>query len=98
MGAVHIHVVRSIRTIIANDPELAPKFGETFREVPGPNGAVRKSAVFHMDRQAFALLVMSFTGARAQRWKSRYIAAFEQMADERERDARAEGFALLKRR
>lgn len=51
------------------------------------NGQTYKS--YDMDRDGFSLLAMGFTGARALKWKMAYIAAFNAMQAEIERQAKS---------
>lgn len=49
-----------------------------FNEVRAFNaGANREVRHFELNKRAFCLLVMRFTGAKALRWQIRYVAAFE---------------------
>lgn len=83
-GKRHDRVMRAIREICDNLPETyrVPNFGETFREVPGPNGAMRKEKCYSLTRDAFSLLAMGFTGKEALAWKVKYIEAFNAMEAE----------------
>lgn len=80
-GKRHERVLDAIRRIV---DEIEPVFREhnfvpTLVDVPGPNGAVRKSPAYSLTRDAFSLVVMGFTGKRALAWKVRYIEAFNAM-------------------
>lgn len=80
-GKRHDHVLERIRKLDCSPEFRAPNFRETFREVPGPNGAVRKETEFRITRDGFAFLCMGFTGAKAAQWKEKYINTFNRMAD-----------------
>ena len=54
-----------------------PIFAQTVHERENPSGgAPIPSRAFDMTRDGFTLLAMGFTGAKALKWKLRYIAAF----------------------
>ena len=83
-GKRHCDVLRLIEKIMR---DLEPGYRErnfalTFTEVPGPNGAVRKSPAYALTRDAFSLVAMGFTGKEALAWKVRYIEAFNAMEKE----------------
>lgn len=80
-GKLHNDILKSIRAIMAECPEYIREgnFSLTFRYVPGPNGARRRSPAYNLTRDAFSLVVMGFTGKEALRWKIRYIEAFNAM-------------------
>jgi Rha family phage regulatory protein len=83
----HDHVLRQIRELVASG--CAPNFGETSTTVAMPNGGTRDEPSYDMDRDGFALLVMSFTGKKALAFKVQYIGAFNAMeAELRDRPAR----------
>lgn len=75
----HDNVLRDIDSLIATAPECALKFEETSDKVAMPQGGIRTSRSFDMDRDGFALLAMGFTGAKALRFKLTYIEAFNRM-------------------
>lgn len=82
-GKRHDHVLRAIRDLLAQLPaERAPNFGETFVDVPGPNGATRSEPAYRITRDGFTLLAMGFTGARALEFKLAYLDAFNRMESE----------------
>ncbi|MEN8720084.1 MAG: Rha family transcriptional regulator [Oceanococcaceae bacterium] len=79
-GKDHAKVLRDIRSITESlPPEHQAKFGSTFIDVPGPNGAVRQSPAYRLTRDGFTLLAMGFTGKRALQFKLAYIDAFNRM-------------------
>ena len=80
----HTEVLRGIRTLCDNTPESfhGRNFASAFQNIPGPNGAVRKSPIFTMTRDGFTLLVMGYTGKEAMRFKLEYIEAFNAMEKE----------------
>ena len=75
-GKRHDHVLRDINNLIAQG---VPNFGET-HSINGQNGQSYRS--FDMDREAFSVLVMGFTGQKAIGWKIQYAAAFKAMEEE----------------
>jgi len=73
----HDDVLKAIRKLIAAEPDLGLRnFAET-PYVDGQNGQTYKS--FDMDQDGFSLLAMGFTGAKALKWKLKYIEAFKTM-------------------
>lgn len=80
----HTEVLRGIRTLCDNTPESfhGRNFASAFQNIPGPNGAVRKSPMYTMTRDGFTLLVMGYTGKEAMRFKLEYIEAFNAMEKE----------------
>jgi Rha family phage regulatory protein len=81
-GKQHSVVMRSIRTLIDNDKSCACNFALTSNGSEMPNGGTRKTPCYNMTRDGFSLLVMGFTGKRAQLWKTKYIEAFNKMERE----------------
>lgn len=77
----HDDVLKAIRNISGGLPEdfCARNFAETSVEVAQPNGGVRTLPAFDLTRDAFALVIMGFTGSKALAWKIRYIEAFNAM-------------------
>ena len=49
---------------------------------PLGNGAMRENKVYHLTRDAFSLIGMSFTGIKALEWKMSFIDAFNYMEKE----------------
>ena len=88
----HSDVVRSIDRLVsrlqAADYQCDAKmrsgiiFKEHFEDVPQPNGGTKKAKYFIMNKDAFTLLTMGFTGAKALEFKIKYINAFNKMEDE----------------
>ncbi len=79
-GKRHDLVLRDVRNILAQLPtDRALNFVETFTEVPGPNGAVRRSPAYRITRDGFTLLAMGFTGTKALGFKLAYIDAFNKL-------------------
>lgn len=80
----HDNVLKKIRAVIADCPSSyhIVNFNEMVREVPGGDGAMRQMPMFELTRDAFALIVMGFTGKKALQWKIRYIEAFNAMETE----------------
>ena len=57
-------------------------FEEHFEDIPQPNGGTKKGKYFIMNKDAFTLLTMGFTGKRALKFKVDYINAFNAMEAE----------------
>lgn len=83
-GKNHADVMRSIRTLIEQAPDLRLRnFAETVFSRENPSGgAPIFSPGYDMTRDGFTLLAMGFTGAKALKWKLRYIEAFNAMEAE----------------
>lgn len=84
----HKNIMRDIRNLVCaqnraetENQQLNSMFVESEYETPLNNGtgAVRKDAMYIMNRDGFTLLVMGFTGEKALRFKLEYIAAFNRM-------------------
>lgn len=84
----HKNIMRDIRNLVCaqnraetENQQLNSMFVVSEYETPLNNGtdAVRKDAMYIMNRDGFALLVMGFTGEKALRFKLEYIAAFNRM-------------------
>ena len=77
----HDRVLRAIDNVISNLDNL-PKngvvkiFKSSYIDLKG-----EKRPMYYMNRGAFELVAMGFTGLKAFEWKVKYIAAFEEMAD-----------------
>ena len=78
----HRDVLRSIKDLEIPDDYRERNFAPTFREVPGPNGSIRKEPIILITRDGFTILAMGFNGKRAMEFKIRYIEAFNQMEEE----------------
>ena len=89
-GKRHDHVIRDIETTInyiqSVDTQHIPNLGncdtmfvEQIIEVPVFNGGTRKTKSYIMNRDAFTLLAMGYTGKKAMEFKLKYIAAFNTM-------------------
>lgn len=76
-GKRHDHVLRDIDNLIEKEPSLAPvNFGDT-PYIDNQNGQTYRS--YDINHDGFTLLAMGFTGAKALKWKIRYIEAFNAM-------------------
>lgn len=88
----HSDVVRSIDRLVSRlqptDYQCDAKmrsgiiFEAHFEDVPQPNGGTKKAKYFIMNKDAFTLLAMGFTGAKAVEFKIKYINEFNRMEDE----------------
>ncbi len=76
-GKRHDDVLKKVRKLIA---EGVRNFAEA--SYTAPESGATAYPYFTMDRDAFVLLAMSFTGAKALRWKMLYITAFNAMEAE----------------
>lgn len=81
-GKRHDTVLRAIRNLECSAEYRRRNFAETFNEVPGPNGAIRKATAYRITRDGFVFLAMGFTGKEAAQWKEAYITAFNKMEAE----------------
>ena len=57
-------------------------FEEHFEDIPQPNGGTKKGKYFIMNKDAFTLLAMGFTGKRVLEFKIAYINEFNKMESE----------------
>lgn len=82
-GKQHHHVVRDIRNLIAQKPDLErnANFGECSETVSLANGATRQVPMYWMDRKGFSILAMGFTGAKALDFKCAFYDEFERMEE-----------------
>ena len=89
-GKAHLHVVRDIDELMNKlkdiDNQCYPDLDscntlfETHEtQVPMPNGGIRYSKYYSMNRDGFTLLAMGYTGKKALAFKLQYIAAFNAM-------------------
>ena len=78
-GKRHDRVLRAIDNTITNLPKngVVRFFKSSYADSKG-----EKRPMYYMNRGAFELVVMGFTGAKALEWKIKYIAAFEAMAEQ----------------
>lgn len=80
----HKNVLRDINVLIQqfeaiNGSKL--KIELTSQQIQMPNGGFRNEPYYEMDRDAFSLLVMGFTGEKALKWKWKFLEAFNYMED-----------------
>ena len=82
-GKEHKHVLRDIENLLTQVAEISnkPNFELTEYEVTAGFG-IRKDPMYRMDKDAFILLVMSYTGKKALQIKLAYIAAFNAMEEQ----------------
>ncbi len=75
----HDRVLRAIDNVIANLPKngVVRFFKSSYTDSKG-----EKRPMYYLNRGAFELVVMGFTGQKALEWKIKYIAAFESMAEQ----------------
>ncbi|MDX2304712.1 MAG: Rha family transcriptional regulator [Microscillaceae bacterium] len=77
----HDHVIRDIETLIVELGSIEsslgalPKFGESSYF----NAQNKKQKMYKLNRQAFTLLAMGYTGAKALQFKLAYMNAFDEM-------------------
>lgn len=78
-GREHKNVLAAIRDMIAKEPDLGLRNFQPFKikDLTGES-----TSHYEMDRDGFTLLAMGFTGAKALKWKLRYIEAFNAMEAE----------------
>lgn len=75
-GKQHKHVIEKIDNLLRGAPHLN---GPNFRLVPYEDAKGETRRAYEMDRKAFSLLAMRFTGAKALQWQLAYIDAFDRM-------------------
>lgn len=94
-GLKHKNVLRDIDELKRKLPESF--HGLNFEPMPFPveigNGAVREDRGYLLTRDAFTLLVMGWSSARAIEWKLKYIQAFNALEAAALEHARAEAVA-----
>lgn len=78
-GRRHDHVLRTIQSLLKQQSDLAPNFGEVIGGYANGKGGTQKRRYYVMDRKGFVLLAMGFTGEKALEWKIAYIDAFDRM-------------------
>ena len=77
-GKDHKHTLEYIRKILTDETSAAKLFQESTYESRG-----KTYPMYLMNRDGFSLVAMGFNGKKALQWKLRYIAAFNQMEQER---------------
>ena len=86
----HKHVLRDIDDLVSKlqsvENQYSPILGshqtmfqEYYEDIPMPNGGVRSSKAYFMNKDGFTLLVMGYTGQKALEFKLKYINAFNKM-------------------
>ncbi|EQD24024.1 MAG: Phage regulatory protein, Rha family [Leptospirillum sp. Group IV 'UBA BS'] len=75
----HRDVLRSIKDLEIPENYRERNFAPTFRDVPGPNGSVRKEPIILITRDGFTILAMGFTRKKGMEFKIKYIEAFNRM-------------------
>ncbi|MDH2092279.1 phage regulatory protein/antirepressor Ant [Rhizobium pusense] len=82
----HRNVLQAVDALIAAEPNLGhAEFSAGVYTLP--QTGEQQHRCFNMTRDGFALLAMGFTGAKALKWKLRYIEAFNAMEAELRRIA-----------
>lgn len=95
-GKRHDHVMRAIRDLITQKPELeqASNFGLLQETVQVGNGGTKQVSVYYMDQKGFCILAMGFTGAKALEFKCAFYDEFERMENELRNQQAAQAPAL----
>lgn len=76
-GKPHKDVLTRIRAL-----DCSPEFNQrNFSPVEYTDAKGEKRPEYRITRDGFAFLCMGFTGAQAAKWKERYIATFNKLAD-----------------
>lgn len=75
----HKHVLEAIRNLECSSSFRESNFRLTSKKVQMPNGGTRDEPYYEISRDGCMFLIMSFTGAKAAKWKERFIAAFNYM-------------------
>lgn len=84
-GKEHRNVLQSIDNLIAQEADLGLL---NFQQTPYVEESTGQTyRMYEMDRDGFTLLAMGFTGAKALKWKLKYIEAFKAMEAELRRIA-----------
>lgn len=76
----HKNVLRDIDRLDCPPEYRKLNFEPTFREVLGPNGAIRQDRYFELTKDGFTFLVMGYRGSNAALFKIAYINRFNEMA------------------
>lgn len=80
-GKRHDDVLKRIKSLDCSPVFRLRNFAEASYDVAQPNGGKNKYTEYRITRDGFAFLCMGFTGAKAAKWKERYIATFNKLAD-----------------
>lgn len=75
----HDYVLKAIRTILENAKNAGLSLVKNYESIKYSDLQGIERPGFRMDRKGFVLLAMSFTGARALKFKNDYIDAFDCM-------------------
>jgi len=87
-GKTHANVLRSVRSIKADQPDFyLINFEEVIDTFSNGKGAKQSRKIYRMTKDGFVFLSMGFTGKDAASWKIAYIGAFNKMAEEIARSA-----------
>lgn len=79
----HDDVLRKISNLECSHEFQLRNFAETVYEKPNPSGGKPfQYPAYHITRDGFTFLAMSFTGKRAAAFKEAYIKAFNQMEEQ----------------
>lgn len=90
-GLKHSHVLRDIKLLMTKVPESFN--GTNFGSVAYRDEKGEERPCFLLTRDAFTLLVMGWSSARAMEWKLRYIEAFNSLERTALENVRAEAIA-----
>lgn len=75
----HADVMRVVRGLVDECPDLQRDFALMVRETAIGSGATRQDPGYVMNRKGFMLLVMRFTGAKALKMQIAFIDQFDRM-------------------
>ncbi len=76
-GKAHKHVLESIRSVIKTLEDQDIEAGSNFRPGSYLDSNNQKRSMTEMNRKGFMLLVMSFNGERAAKFKNDFVDAFD---------------------
>ncbi|TQR23056.1 Rha family transcriptional regulator [Campylobacter sp. MIT 97-5078] len=76
----HADLMRAIKAL-PQDNFRKRNFAFSFYTRETGNGTIKKYPYYNLTRDAFALLVMGFTGEKAYQWKVEFIKAFNLMEE-----------------
>lgn len=111
-GKEHYHVIRDIRSIIADIIESNFGFNSAinqsnfgcvsknnnlsvmFKESTYKDAKGESRPCYLLNRDAFSLIAMGFTGRKALEWKLKYIAAFNAMEEKLKNSPKAKNEAI----